>query len=631
MAKRVQEHTDLFLKKVRITIFLMLFGLFVFNHEYNFFNFLLSFSGISLFFDFNISNFNKLKYIFFLFLINFLISPVKFLFLERFFILCGSIFTGIIVYHFFTKRDIEYLLMLFFFIFSIVGITQFLKNFDKSLSIISYFLNQNFFGAFLIIMYGFFIEKKRIFIAFLYVFLAYSTHSRGVFLYLTSAYLFSILKYRRRYLIIHLIFLWILILTDTYSLEKLNLDIYTHKFSRIDIWKTAYEIFKDSFLYGIGLGHLSSYFLEKSNFNILHVHSFYLEYLIEIGILGIAVLIFYFKKIKLFLVDNIEVLLPILLYNLTTNAFFSYKILIIFCIFIAFLLKKSKDILNISFYDYLKWMLIYLELFIIGYVIFYYFNFNLKILISIFPIVMAIFLFFPYNFKFFFKRSVCFFLTIFFLLNVFFYEISVDYYNMGLFNKAEKFLNFTTIPIAYFLKGNISYFKGNLDNAKYLYNIGLNIYPFYDLFKINDAILCNKKFDINLIKQAESFSLYAVYSNNKNLFLKSIYLDHNLIYINYFKDLKFSLLNKKNLLDEAYYYYLKGNFKMAKNLYIHYINKHFEIENRAIAIHFLKKMGVEKYKYCLTDNGYITSRIFMLSNPYNMALIDIYGIKETIL
>lgn len=130
------------------------------------------------------------------------------------------------------------------------------------------------------------------------------TYSRGGFIALVAAVLCIYLFIRNKRLIVYLLVMGIAFyaINRFGALNRTNIAIVSQDSSfiyRTYIWKTAFDIFKNSPLFGNGIGTLW-YFLYRNspylNGYVLHAHNMLLQIAAEMGILGLGAFTFYIIK-----------------------------------------------------------------------------------------------------------------------------------------------------------------------------------------------------------------------------------------------------------------------------------------------------------------------------------------------
>lgn len=205
------------------------------------------------------------------------------------------------------------------------------KNIDGYTSITGLFSNQNYLGAWLVLIWPFSISliilnknfkyKKLIslLISALIFFLTMLTTSRAawIFLFLTIPLIFG----RKIKKLVTALLLFVISLgTAIYSLNiAADSNFYLIKISfeeirselaninlspRIEIWEIATKLFLKNPLFGSGTSSFPSYFSEKTGYWIGHAHNLPLELLINYGLIGglsilLPVVFIVFKSFKL--------------------------------------------------------------------------------------------------------------------------------------------------------------------------------------------------------------------------------------------------------------------------------------------------------------------------------------------
>jgi len=204
---------------------------------------------------------------------------------------------------------------------------------------------------------------------------------------------FVLIILKRKRLIPFLIILIILIFIIPNPIKNMfefSLTKDPYAFNRIDIWKMSINIFKDNFLYGVGLGNFSEV-SKKYNFkqtkgpaNYFKVpripHNDYLKVLCETGIFGLIILLLFIFFIlrKIFSSSLFNISKIIILYLLFNAFLFNIMFHTFFFFMFIFLLKNLFEE-NISFKSIngnfkLIFSLLLIFIFLVGYFVPYISN-----------------------------------------------------------------------------------------------------------------------------------------------------------------------------------------------------------------------------------------------------------------
>jgi len=162
-----------------------------------------------------------------------------------------------------------------------------------------------------------------------------------------SIYLYINFPKARAYILTILVLLSILFSTVIFSKKVSKSDSF---FSRLEIYKAAVQISSDHLLVGIGLGNFNDSFggyiinvPDRMNWEALHPHNLFLNYLVSLGIPGLALfLLLVAKTIRKDSWENKALyffpFLAIILNGFIDTTFFKNDLAIIFWLFYAFLI-----------------------------------------------------------------------------------------------------------------------------------------------------------------------------------------------------------------------------------------------------------------------------------------------------
>lgn len=187
-----------------------------------------------------------------------------------------------------------------------------------------------------------------------------------------ALFVISIIKNKKNiYIYLTLMLLLFLVLPEDYKLRLIQLsDLQSHNVNqRLLMYKSGIKIFFDNFLLGIGFNNVELiykyYDLSQITYNHVHLHNIFINFAVELGLLGMSGLIYLLYKVleinvlsimqkSSFLnIGVLGIILAQFSYNMVDANFHAPEVALIFVFFVSIMIKqfdllKTKSISNVG-------------------------------------------------------------------------------------------------------------------------------------------------------------------------------------------------------------------------------------------------------------------------------------------